>query len=1040
MRVLARALALIAVFAMPTVANAQFSYFGKNKPWKETPKNFYQSEHFDVYHPLDLTDPEQKEHFVRLTNELEKAYEFLSSTFDHTLKVRPNVIVYRTHSAFESTHIIDYMFLPEGVGAFADPQKNRLVIKPDFLPPLDCTIRGHELVHIFQFDMLDLNLLQRAVQRYAIPTWFIEGMADYWAGRYRPYTRDDIRRISQRGVAANPEKDLPTWEHMKRGSIDAYAGGAMMFEFIRDTFGQDAILEFSMRTLKDRSMPFLERFQHMSKGKIDTPETLDRMHREYWRKRFEREWGKKQKPYEDTPSFEGRFGITQKFPFPISSIAVSPDGKTIAAITFHRKHGIVVATVPALPREDPEYVPKDKKRRKIGFLRNVKVEKKPEDFIKVLTPFGITTYEEVISQRLNTWPFNGSDVDWSKDGKMLAFFARKNKDHALFVIDAETPGTILHEIELPLDQAFSPAFSPNGEIVYFSASKNLTRDIYSVNLKTGDVRNITNDIVFDTAPAVSPDGKELVYVSFVGDFQKLFKLNLLTGQKKQITFNRWNEDAPFYGDDGKSIYFTSDEYVAENSDLNRPEHVWNLYTLELATGEVKQWTDFYGGVFTPKPIPGEPDRVAYIGYWQYDQYKSYIYNNYELFDAKLKSPLRTYTVEDKKEYMKYAFRTTESFDRQPDKQQLDKPKKAPSKWKFYGRGVSIGHSTYWGTWGQSRLLWTDIFEERMHSVLFARYGSGFRVFDYTYLNRQNRWAWAFALSEHKYPLYYEYYDMTRGRPEQPCTSTSTECPDQITLGSARIDEKSAMIVTQYPFNKWRRVEMGFSLRNRNYDFINLDESQLWYMAYGYSPLDFEFSKLLRDADGKTSFGLYSAFVNDTVLFSGSTMGPLRGDAFRLEANLAPSVGGLDGYASGSVEWRKYMQIGMTRGLFAFRTFGMLSDKSNGDFVLLGGNDTFSTHPYGSIAGNIVGYARAELRFPLVDAVLLPGIGGFGPIRGFFFGDYGRAKFTNGIFPAQKAKTYGFGFRMNFIMPMNFVWTKTDFEQKLRFGFYLGWAF
>jgi len=143
---------LFVLCALPVSGFAQmdeFGTFGKNKVvYEESLQNFYQSGHFEVWHSLDLNDPTQKEFFEETVAILESAYLSLSVFFDHELKDKIPVMLYKTHSEFESTNIIDE-FLPEGVGAFVEHERNRMVLKADFSPPLMKSIVVHELVHSF---------------------------------------------------------------------------------------------------------------------------------------------------------------------------------------------------------------------------------------------------------------------------------------------------------------------------------------------------------------------------------------------------------------------------------------------------------------------------------------------------------------------------------------------------------------------------------------------------------------------------------------------------------------------------------------------------------------------------------------------------------------------------------------------------------------------------------------------------------------------------------------------------------------------------
>src|SRR3989338_4236974 len=92
--------------------------------------------------------------------------------------------------------------------------------------------------------------------------------------------------------------------------------------------------------------------------------------------------------------------------------------------------------------------------------------------------------------------------------------------------------------------------------------------------------------------------------------------------------------------------------------------------------------------------------------------------------------------------------------------------------------------------------------------------------------------------------------------------------------------------------------------------------------------------------------------------------------------------------------------------------------------------------YGSIVGNQIGYASAELRFPVPGTYIL-GI----PVRGFLLADTAYAQFSDEKLPPQKLKTYGFGaqYFIPFLgYPAQSVWIRDDGKWKPSFYITLHW--
>jgi len=1116
--------------AFSLIPSTVFAQFGKNQVvWEKTTWNYYQSAHFDFLVSLDIKDENLQKHFTNLVEHIEGSSEYLSVKLSHQLKKRPIVIVSRTHSQFEALHLAGGEFMPEGVGAYAFPRGSRLVpnsdmilvVKPDFLPVLNRTIYTHELVHIFQFDMIGWSFIGRAVGADPVEQWLFEATADYLANKYAPYSRDDIRKMEQRMAAANvknPQMGLPTLEMLSQGQANPYSLGAMPFMFFEAKYGEQAVTNLIISIFKKRGQKFTELLMDISQGEFYNAEAFDRAHRDYWSSKYAKDSLERPKPHQETSSIKSRQVIKQPYPYPLTSPEVSPDGNFVAFFTFNPKNGIVLAVANMLLRDDPVYVPQAKRKRFWMFGDKVTNQVKP---LRILTTFMPPKhYEYIIAQELNVWPFNGSDLDWwqeanwahdfkealsnveknkkdiqelqndirtlnleinktkEKDIKIkmidqlrmnnekilaleaknvllgnrlaevkkvsnvnkIAFFARKNRDHAMFVLDANT-GKFIQELELSTDQAFSPNFSVDGKVVYFSAAKNIQRDVYSINLETHELNNLTNlDGVFNSAPRVSPDGTKLVYVAFDGGFQKLFLLDLIKRTKEQLTYGRWNDNSPSWSSDGSVLVYTSDE----------KDRIWNLYTLDLITRTNKQWTEYFGGVFTPKFVPNENDRVVFSAYLEDDQFMSYVYQNFELFDSRLKEPLRMVVIENKNENenMELVFRSQEVVSEQLDHHQLENPQKPPARWKLYGSNVNIGSNSYWGIFASSQFVVQDILANRTHAGLYAQQG-GFKYVDYTYLDQSRRWGLAANVNHSQYPLYYFLYDFKGQYPRYPYPDGDF---NQFTINNTWVKETSAIFYTEYPFNKWDRIEFGIRPRKRTY-FLPLTDADIDFFGTNIPEIDRQFYEFFKDSNDQANVGFTATFVHDTVFYSNNTLGPLHGDAMRIQVEYGQGLNKNSfEYLTAQVDARKYVRLS-GGSLLAVRFNGLTSTRPNGDFMLLGGNDTLRNYPYFSVAGNQIAYGSTELRFPVADIVLFSAI----PfqIRGELFADYAITKFSNprvqraeqsshddnDLFPTRNEWAYGFGLQAYMFMPMNFEWAKTKFSpDKWTFNFRIGFNF
>src|ERR1700730_10782861 len=169
---------LVAGGAGPAAAPATrfIPYFGKNNPhydrfdWK-----IYNTDHFEIYYY-----PEIEKHLARLAGYAESAYQQISADLRHELHSGSKVqlILFKTHSEFEQENV-DPGAAQEGVGAFAEPVRQRMVMPIDDPPDQLYGLIVHELTHQFQFDIIPQSLIRRSV-----PLWVNEGLSDYERGQW----------------------------------------------------------------------------------------------------------------------------------------------------------------------------------------------------------------------------------------------------------------------------------------------------------------------------------------------------------------------------------------------------------------------------------------------------------------------------------------------------------------------------------------------------------------------------------------------------------------------------------------------------------------------------------------------------------------------------------------------------------------------------------------------------------------------------------------------------------------------------------------
>jgi len=185
----------------------------------------------------------------------------------------------------------------------------------------------------------------------------------------------------------------------------------------------------------------------------------------------------------------------------------------------------------------------------------------------------------------------------------------------------------------------------------------------------------------------------------------------------------------------------------------------------------------------------------------------------------------------------------------------------------------------------------------------------------------------------------------------------------------------------YPLNRYRRVEFSGGLIDYEQRF---NDPGLQELSDEYQQETFGTSLLQNGF--YVPFGL--TYVQETTVFR--EFGPLSGNTMRLRYEIAPKIGNSLDRQTFDADARFYQRIGGS-GLLALRARGFQSWGTAPDFLYFGGNSEMRGYEYLQFVGSKSGFLNAELRFPLIEAMLTP-LGVMGGIRGVFFANMGGGHF------------------------------------------------
>jgi hypothetical protein len=877
-------------------------YFGKNQiRYDKFTWYTYETDHFVMYYY-----PEIEPHLERMAGYAESAYQHVSSELKYDLAHKIPLILFQTSSEFQQQNVIPGA-AQEGVGAFAEPTRTRIVMPMDEPPDLLYRLIVHELTHQFDYDIIPASLVRRGS-----PLWIHEGLADYMTGEWRPQDLMSVRDAAVADIIPKMSK-LEGYSDVG-GARMIYNLGHAIFEFIESKWGKDGLRAYLFALRKSVIGGGEDAYEEAFKI---TAEEFDQQFDKYLKERF--------KPFRDKerPADYGRnLGPNpEKTPYRgVYTVEPSPSGDLLAVFTGNardREGDIILVS-----RRDGSVV----RKLTAGF-------DKDKGFEFIVTPGG----------RWVTVPW----LTWSSTGDRLAYFARTEKSRSLIMQDILT-GDVKDRIEMrTLDEPESPDYSPDGKKVVFGAIQDGVGDIFVVDLATREITNLTKDNFADSAPTWSPDGQSIVYLARISSNEKLFRLDLASGRKTQLTFGTHDDGAAQFLD-AETLVFAStatDPSQPIDPDVARNGKIYNTWTLSLKTGELKQYSDAVGGNLYTVVLRdglGAPS-IGVITYYKGD---------YELHTLERRDPIVTAASSD------FGSPGTNVIDFQsPLSHTLvaEKKKKKGTFEKMFMDGrppVNLGVTSGGDIFGGTAVSFSDVLGDQQFS-LYAASISQYRTLSLSYLNLGRRFNYAlqgYSQTQFFYgTLENVFYD----------PSFSGFIDRDLSIATRTVRGGTAFGI--WPFNRYRRVEVfgGMLQYRESFNDPTLQDLSLDYQVD-------QFGQPLFRSGTYVPFGVN--FVQETTVFR--EFGPLAGNTVRASFEIAPKLGNTLSRRTADIDARYYQRLGAT-GLLALRVKAFRSWGEAPDFMYFGGNSEMRGYEYLEFVGDQAAFLNAELRFPFIEAMLTP---------------------------------------------------------------------
>ncbi len=958
-------LALLGGALVPLDAEGQ--YFGRNKvQYRTFDFRILQTPNFDIYYY-----PEGEVAARDAARMAERWYERLSQILDHRFDERQPVILYASHPDFQQTTVVGGD-ISEGVQGVTEAAKQRVAMPMLGAYPETDHVLGHEIVHAFQYDISGLGRarggLQQAAQRFQVPLWFVEGMAEYLSvGPVDAHTAMWVRDAALTG-------ELPNIDRLTRDPrVFPYRWGHALWAYIGGRWG-DPVIGQILR-LTGQGVPLADAFQRTLNI------TLEELSAD-WHTSIRRAYLPMLTEYQE-PREVARALITLTGEGGRLNVGpvVSPDGQWVA---FLSEMGFL----------DIEL-----------HLANAQTGEVVRRLVKGTS----------LDPHFGSLRFINSAGTWSPDSRQFAFAALRGGSDVIAIIDVQTTRRT-RELSIPdVHELANPHWSPDGRSIVVSGVRGGIADLYVIDIASGSAQRLTEDRYAYFHPAYSPDGSTIAFVTDQGPGTNLEQLayggytiglrDVATGATRLLPIPQAGHNInPVWSRDGASLYYISDG-----------QGIANIYRIQVETGAISQVTRIFTGVSGITSISPALSAARDIDRVLFTAFEQNGYNIYALEQAEVLAgtPIQMPEVATGDTVAPLAAllpphpRPAEpAFNRVAqlvNDPVLGLPSSAEAvEWPvvpyrprlgldYIGQpmiGASVGGGMGGGgLFGAVSAIWSDVLGR--HTVFGAVQAQGeLDEIGFSTMYFYSPLRWNLGVAAERIPYVFPAFGET----------LESESVLRRDFYRFRMFDTRLTGVAQYPFSHVHRLEFTAGLRRLAEDVRVIEQRFAWPSG---QPIAVDSRR-----EPGSSYNMVetsAALVYDNSLFSFTS--PFAGQRYRFELN--PVFGQIQ-LVQATADYRRYLFFNpftlAVRGLH-FGRYGRdqaaFRDMYIGYPWFVRGYDptdverqcrqTTATCPLDQLSGQRIGVLNAELRFPLIRALVL-GVApiGFPPIEGFLFADAGTA--------------------------------------------------
>lgn len=556
MRVIVRVFLCALLLSLLAVPAAQAQYFGRNKvQWEQFDFKVLQTEHFDIYYYEQEADV--VEDIARMS---ERWYARLSRVFNHSFRRKP-IVLYANSADFHQTTTTGGT-IGEGTGGFTDAFMNRVVLPLTGDYAQNDHVLGHEIVHVFQYDIAaTANQQRRRFALEALPLWLVEGMAEYLSkGRVDPLTSMWIRD-------ATIQDTMPDLRELTRDSrYFPYRYGQALMAYIGARFGDEAVVRY-----------------FMAAGTVGPEDGVERA-LGIGHKQLFADWAESARELY-TPILEAR---TMDLGTPtIGRKPAKPEPRKEGEKRKRRRREQTELNIGPVLSPDGRYVA-FLSARELFSIDMYLADAKTGQIVRKLVSSDRDAHFESLR-------FIESAGSWSPDSRRIAFITFSKGDNFLSFVDIESRR--LEHVKVPnMEAIINVAWSPDGNTIAIAGQTTGVSDLFLYDIASKQTRRLTSDKYADLHPAWSPDGRTIAFISDRGSEtileqlkftnMRLATIDVGTGQIREIqAFRGAKHINPQWAPDGKSIYF-----------IANPEGIPDLYRISVPEGAISRLTALHTGI------------------------------------------------------------------------------------------------------------------------------------------------------------------------------------------------------------------------------------------------------------------------------------------------------------------------------------------------------------------------------------------------------------------------------------------------------------